>query len=118
MPDDELLVMTVAGLRWQKGYDVLLSAARAALDRGAAVRFVAIGDGAMRRDLESQHAALSLGERFVFLGEREDVPRLLPAADIFVIPSRFEGLPLALMEAVCRWTPRSSPRMSASCRTS
>ncbi len=105
VPDEELLVMTVAGLRWPKGYDVLLPAARAALDRNAAVRFVAIGDGALRRDLEAQHAALSLGERFVFLGEREDVPRLLPAADIFAIPSRIEGLPLALMEAVCAGLP-------------
>jgi glycosyltransferase involved in cell wall biosynthesis len=105
VPDDELLVMTVAGLRWPKGYDVLLSAARATLDRGAAVRFVAIGDGALRRELEAQHAALSLGERFVFLGEREDVPRLLPAADIFAIPSHFEGLPLALMEAVSAGLP-------------
>ncbi len=105
VPDDELLVMTVAGLRWPKGYDVLLRAARAALDRGAAVRFVAVGDGALRRDLEAQHGALTLGEHFVFLGERDDVPRLLPAADIFVIPSRIEGLPLAVMEAVCAGLP-------------
>ncbi len=102
---DELLVLTVAGLRWPKGYDVLLPAARATLDRGVTVRFVAVGDGPLRRDLERQHAALSLEEHFVFLGEREDVPRLLAGADVFVLPSRQEGLPLALMEAVCSGLP-------------
>ena len=97
--------MTVAGLRWPKGYDVLLQAARATLDRGATVRFVAVGDGPLRGDLVSQHAALSLEDHFVFLGEREDVPRLLAGADVFVLPSRQEGLPLALMEAVCSGLP-------------
>jgi glycosyltransferase involved in cell wall biosynthesis len=105
MAGGELLVLTVAGLRWPKGYDVLLPAARSTLDRGAAVRFVAVGDGSLRRDLEDQHAALSLADRFVFLGERDDVARLLVAADIFVLPSRQEGLPLALMEAVCAGLP-------------
>jgi glycosyltransferase involved in cell wall biosynthesis len=75
------------------------------LDRGAAVRFVAVGDGSLRRDLGDQHAALSLGDRFVFLGERDDVARLLVASDMFVLPSRQEGLPLALMEAVCAGLP-------------
>ena len=105
IPDDELLVLTVAGLRWPKGYDVLLPAARTALDGGAAVRFVAVGDGPLRSDLEMQHAALDLGDRFTFLGEREDVPRLLAAADMFVLPSRQEGLPLALMEALSAGLP-------------
>ena len=105
VPDDEVLAMTVAGLRWPKGYDVLLPAARATLDRGAAVRFVAVGDGTLRQDLEALHASLSLDEHFVFLGEREDVPRLLAAADVFVIPSRQEGLPLALMEAASSGLP-------------
>jgi glycosyltransferase involved in cell wall biosynthesis len=103
--DGELLALTVAGLRWPKGYDVLLPAARSTVDRGTAVRFVAVGDGPLRGDLEHQHAALSLGDRFVFLGERSDVPRLLGAADLFVLPSRQEGLPLALMEAVSSGLP-------------
>ena len=105
VPEGELLVLTVAGLRWPKGYDVFLPAARRALDGGAAVRFVAVGDGPLRPDLEAQHAALALGDRFTFLGEREDVPRLLAAADVFVLPSRQEGLPLALMEALCAGLP-------------
>jgi glycosyltransferase involved in cell wall biosynthesis len=103
--EDDLLVTTVAGLRWPKGYDILLPAARAVLDSGAAVRFVAVGDGPLRADLERQHAALALDDRFAFLGEREDVPRLLAGSDVFVLPSRQEGLPLALMEAVSSGLP-------------
>ena len=105
VPEGELLALTIAGLRWPKGYDVLLSAAGQTLERGTAVRFVSVGDGPLRHDLEHRRAALSLGERFVYLGEREDVPRLLAAADMFVLPSRQEGLPLALMEAVCSGLP-------------
>ena len=105
VPDGELLALTVAGLRWPKGYDVLLPAARETLDRGTSVRFVSVGDGPLRDDLERRKKSLSLGERFLFLGEREDVPRLLAAADMFVLPSRQEGLPLALMEAICSGLP-------------
>jgi glycosyltransferase involved in cell wall biosynthesis len=105
VPADDVLVITVAGFRWPKGYDVLLPAARAVLDRGAAVRFLAVGDGPLRHDLEVQRAALALTDDFVFLGEREDVARLLVAADVFVLPSRQEGLPLALMEAVSSGLP-------------
>ena len=83
----------MAGLRWPKGYDVLLRGRQAVTDARCPVRFVAVGDGPLRRELEAQHAALSLGDHFVFLGERDDVPRLLAAADIFVLPSRHEGLP-------------------------
>jgi glycosyltransferase involved in cell wall biosynthesis len=103
--DGELLALTVAGLRWPKGYDILLPAARRVVDRGVPVRFVAVGDGPLRRDLERQHTALGLGDHFRFVGERDDVARLLAAADMFVLPSRQEGLPLALMEAVCSGLP-------------
>ena len=99
VPDDELLVLTVANLRPEKGYDVLLDAARLAADRGLQLRFAAIGRGPLERELAARHRALGLGEQFRFLGERDDVLRLLTGADIFVLPSHQEGLPVTLMEA-------------------
>ena len=105
LSDGELLALTVANFRWQKGYDVLLSAAKQVTDRCVPVRFAAVGDGPLRPDLERRHVELSLHDHFVFLGERDDVPRLHRAADMFVLPSRYEGLPLALMEAVCSGLP-------------
>ncbi len=62
-------------------------------------RFVLAGDGPLRQELETQ-ARSTLPEQAVqFLGNRDDVPRLLAAADLFVLPSHREGLPLSMVEA-------------------
>jgi glycosyltransferase involved in cell wall biosynthesis len=97
--DGNLLALTVANLRREKGYDILLEAARSLADREVPVTLVAVGRGPYRDELITQHANLELAERFRFLGQRSDVLRLLAASDIFVLPSRQEGLPVALMEA-------------------
>lgn len=96
---DELVALTVANLRPEKGYDVLLEAARLARDRTLPVTFVTAGRGPLEGEMKERHQQLGLGERFRFLGEREDVLRLLVGSDIFVLPSRQEGLPVTLMEA-------------------
>jgi glycosyltransferase involved in cell wall biosynthesis len=105
LTESERLALTVANFRWQKGHDVLLRSIRLLVDRGVPVRFAFVGHGPLRRDLERQRDALMLGDHVRFLGERDDVPRLLSAADLFVLPSRYEGLPLALMEAACSGLP-------------
>ncbi len=99
VPADEVLVMTVANLREEKGYDVLLAAARLIADRGLPIRIVAVGRGPLEHELADRHRALDLGEHFTFLGQRDDVLRLLTGADVFVLASHHEGLPVALMEA-------------------
>jgi glycosyltransferase involved in cell wall biosynthesis len=95
----ELLFMTVANLRPQKGYRVLLSAARMMADRGLPIKLAAVGGGPLRGTLEASHADLALGDRFQFLGPRADVLELLAGSDAFVLASLYEGLPVALMEA-------------------
>ncbi len=97
--EGEVLVVTVANLRPEKSYDVLLDAARRVVDRGLPVRFAAVGWGPMERELTARHRALELADRFIFLGQRDDVLRLLAGSDVFVLSSRQEGLPVALMEA-------------------
>ena len=99
LPDNDLMILTVANLRPEKGYDTLLDAARLVVDRGLPVRFVTVGRGSEAAAMAERHRALDLGDRFTFLGPREDVLRLLVAADLFVLPSRHEGLPVVLMEA-------------------
>ena len=105
LSDGELLVVTVANLRREKAYDILLQSARTLVDRGVPVRFVAAGTGPLRDELESRKNALGLGDRFRFLGERFDILRLLSAADLFVLPSRQEGLPVVLMESAAMGLP-------------
>jgi glycosyltransferase involved in cell wall biosynthesis len=97
--DGELVIITVANLRPEKGYDVLLDAARLASDRKLPVRFAAVGRGPLAELLEERHHQLDLGDRFQFLGQRDDVLNLLVGADVFVLASRQEGLPVSLMEA-------------------
>ena len=99
MGDEELLFMTVANLRPEKGYDVLLTVARSIADNGLPIRIAAVGRGPLRTSLRARHLDLALGERFQFLGQRDDVLQLLAGADAFVLASLHEGLPVALMEA-------------------
>jgi len=97
--DDELLFITVANLRPEKGYDVLLDAAKAIADSELPIRIAAVGRGPLSTTLHARHVDLALGDRFQFLGQRDDVLQLLAGADAFVLASTQEGLPVALMEA-------------------
>lgn len=99
VPDGELLYVTVANLRAEKGYDVLLEAVALTAERGLPIRFAAAGRGPLEAELATRCSALELDERFRFLGPRDDVLELLTGADAFVLPSRHEGLPVTLMEA-------------------
>jgi L-malate glycosyltransferase len=99
VPPGDALVVAVANLRSEKGYDVLIEAAGLLVGRGVPVRFAAAGQGVQEAELRARHRQLTLGDRFHFLGHRDDALRLLAAADIFVLASHQEGLPVALMEA-------------------
>jgi glycosyltransferase involved in cell wall biosynthesis len=99
VPPGELLAVTVANLRSEKGYDVLLDAAHIVDERRLPIRFAAAGHGALDHEMAERHRALGLGDRFRFLGHRHDALELLTAADIVVLPSHQEGLPVVLMEA-------------------
>lgn len=95
------VVLTTARLHRQKGHCYLLQAA-ALLPEAV---FVLAGDGPERPRLEAQARELELAERVVFLGHRDDVPELLAACDLLVLPSLFEGLGLALLEAMAAGKP-------------
>jgi glycosyltransferase involved in cell wall biosynthesis len=105
VPPGDLLAVTVAGLRSEKGYDVLLQTARRLADRGVPVRFAAAGGGPLEKELAERQGELGLEGRFRFLGHRDDALALMTAADVFVLPSHQEGLPVVLMEATSVGTP-------------
>lgn len=102
---DDIVCVTVANLRAQKRYPDLLDAARAVVDRDPRVRFVTAGQGPLAHEVRARRDALGLGDRFALLGYRDDVPRLLAAADLFVLASAHEGLPVAVMEAFALGVP-------------
>ncbi|WP_165247215.1 glycosyltransferase [Paludisphaera soli] len=64
------------------------------------LRTAIVGDGPMRRELEKKVVQYELTERVRFLGHRDDVPRLMAAADVVVLPSEYEGLPNVVLEAM------------------
>ncbi|AUX29734.1 MULTISPECIES: glycosyltransferase family 4 protein [Sorangium] len=89
-----------------KAHDVLLRALARLRDRGVAVTVLIVGDGDERDRIHGLARELGIhGEEARFLGFRKDVPDLLLAADFFVLPSRDEGLPLAVLEAMARSLP-------------
>jgi glycosyltransferase involved in cell wall biosynthesis len=97
------IVGNVARLSEQKGHRDLIAAAPHVLERHPNVGFVVVGDGELRTELEA--LAKPLGDRFTFLGARDDVPDLLASFDVFAFPSRFEGLCLAVIEAQAAGVP-------------
>lgn len=108
---DELLVATIANLRANKDYPTMLRAAQQLVDAGEPVRFVSVGQGPLAGELEEERNRLGLGERFRFLGYRPDPVRILVAADVFCLSSRFEGLPISLLEAMAAGLPVVATRV-------
>jgi glycosyltransferase involved in cell wall biosynthesis len=96
----DTVCLTVARLHPQKGLTDLVDAAAEVLRRRDGIRFVVAGEGPSRRALEAGLRARRLDGRFILLGNRDDIPNLLARADLFVLPSRFEGLPTAIIEAM------------------
>jgi glycosyltransferase involved in cell wall biosynthesis len=96
---DVPLVGIVGRLESQKDHATFLRAASAVRDRVPDARFVIVGGGSLQPDLINQAAALNLTEVVTFTGELPRAERVLPAFDIFVLCSRFEGMPNALLEA-------------------
>ena len=83
-----------------KGHTVFLKAARLVLSRTSNVRFLIVGDGELRSELEAQARDLGIDGGVTFLGWRHDLPRVYADLDLVVLSSYNEGSPVALIEAM------------------
>jgi glycosyltransferase involved in cell wall biosynthesis len=103
----EAVVTMVAGLRPEKAHEVLLEAAVRLRSLRPAVHFWIVGEGARRAELEARVDGMDLRGRVHFLGARRDVPELLRASTVLVLPSHpvVETLPLAVLEAMAAGVP-------------
>ena len=89
----------------QKGFDLLLEALPAVVARHPGVLLLIAGEGPERPALEARAERLRLTDRVRFLGARDDLASLFAAADGFVLPSRSEGSPYVLLEAMAAGLP-------------
>ena len=103
---EAVVVLAAARHEPQKGLDTLIAAVPHVLERAPAARFLIAGrDGTQTAALRALAGRLGVEEAVRFLGARPDIPELLCAADVFAFPSRWEGMPGAILEAMALETP-------------
>jgi glycosyltransferase involved in cell wall biosynthesis len=104
--DDSLIVGTVGRLTLQKGHRYLLDAWPLVVESYPNAVLIIIGSGELQQDLELQCESLGISQSVVFLGNRwEDLTELFASMDLFVFPSVFEGLGIAVIEAMAMELP-------------
>lgn len=105
VPADAFAFAMVGRLSREKDHAACLAALASPRLRALSPHLIVAGDGVLRDELSHQALALGIGGRVHFLGARGDVPRVLAAADAFVLSSRYEGHPLCVMEAMAAGKP-------------
>jgi glycosyltransferase involved in cell wall biosynthesis len=90
----------VAALRQEKNHELFLEAARRVAAQLPSARFLVVGDGPRRAELERMARDLGLSLKVQFLGARNDVPRVLSAMDVFALTSHVEANPVSILEAM------------------
>lgn len=109
---DDVVIGCIARLHPDKDHAGLIdAAARLKADGHAGFRLALIGDGPERAALQARAEAAGLAECVRFLGDRDDVAALVAQLDLFVLPSRTEGLPLVLLEAMSAGIPCVATRV-------
>ncbi len=99
IPENDLLVGTVAALVGHKDYPTLLRAFSIVLKKKNNISFIAIGNGKDEKEIKRLHENLRLGNKFVFVGFQENVGVFLKSFDFFVFASKMEGLGTSVLDA-------------------
>ena len=100
LPGDALVMFSAGRLAAQKGFEILIDAAEEGYKKGYNWYFFVAGKGKLRDELENRVKSKGLQSRVRFLGFVDDVLPYVKGADIFVLPSFYEGMPNAVMEAM------------------
>lgn len=125
LPLDRLIITCVANLRSPKGHEYLIQALSELKNEGPDFLTLLVGDGLLHGKLEELVRELGLEKQVRFLGskDREEIPKILAITDIFVLPSLWEGLPTAIIEAMAAGCPvvatavAGTPEVVVDCET-
>lgn len=102
---DQIVIGCVAQLRKQKGHRFLLTALAKLLPKHQSLVLVLVGAGQQKHHLQKQIKKLNIQRHVIMLGNRDDIPDILPLFDIFVLPTLYEGMSRALLEAMASQLP-------------
>lgn len=105
LAEDAPVCGIVAALRPEKHHELFLRVAALVRIQQPGARFVIVGDGPQRPHLEELTSRWGLQDCILFLGRRDDVPRVLSALDLFLLTSHIEASPVSLLEAMACETP-------------
>lgn len=98
--DGDVIVLFIARFTYQKDPLTFINAAKIVLDKIPAAKILMIGEGELRKDCSELSRTLNIHDKIKFLPFRQDVKNILYSTDIFVLPSLWEVVPLALLEAM------------------
>jgi glycosyltransferase involved in cell wall biosynthesis len=105
IPADAEVITTVGRLTAIKQHGLFLEAIKKVADANPRAVALIVGDGELRQDIVTRAAALGIGDRVRMLGWRRDLPAIYAATDVFLLTSRNEGTPVALIEAMATAVP-------------
>jgi len=103
--ENKIVVTFIGNLYTHKGVNYLLDAIPDVTKEVADIHFVIVGDGHLLQELIDQAKGLGIDKKVNFMGRRNDIPYILKASDIFVLPSMREGFPYAVLEAMAAELP-------------
>jgi len=109
------VVLALARLEPQKGHRVLLEAWQSVVQSNPSARLVCAGDGVLRAELKAQTATLGIAGSVSFVGQQANVPDWLALASFTVLPSFYEGLPLAAIESLAAGRPVVATAVDGTC---
>ncbi|HEX4147430.1 MAG TPA: glycosyltransferase, partial [Pirellulales bacterium] len=110
---DQPVAAIVAALRPEKNHELFLRAAARVVREQPRAKFLVVGDGPRRADLERLAGELGLGQSVRFLGTRSDVPRILSLARVLVLSSHMEANPVSILEAMACGKPVVATRVGS-----
>ena len=97
--NDETLICHVGRFSVEKNHSFMISTFKELLKDLPTAKLLLVGDGVLFKQTKTIASDLSVSDRVFFTGKRYDIPEILSAADVFILPSLFEGVPLSIIEA-------------------